>query len=236
MSNLQETKKKLSSHDELLKGKLIDVINDPKNSYNTVLEYIQNEITESTRVITFNYRVKCFLEDGAYALSRAVESIHGFTTQKNTGPSDDAPPEMIDVRFADGTRKKVPYGTINLPSLGKKAFIRMNYDPANNEFLLEGQCEKRYVRLMDEMIEETTKIVREDSIYKGRAVKITREGVSPEFIDLSNVDKTPLFLTPEAVFATRPIEARIEHTERCIKNKIDLKFGVLLEGNYGLVD
>lgn len=221
-----KSKSRIEDADTFLKQKLADVIHSDK-SYHDILSYIKNEITESTRTISFNYKIKSFKEDGAYALSRAVESIHGFTTQSDKkSPSGNNPPSMIDVRFADGTREKVPFGKINLSAIGEGAFIEMGYDEKTQELLLVGQCEKRFVRLMDEIVEETTRLVREDSIYRGKAIKIVDEKVSPTFIDLSSIDNTPLFLTPDAVFATQPIEARIEHTERCKKNGIDLKFGV----------
>ena len=226
----KKTKSKIDDADAYLKEKLVNVVGDPHKSYHDILSYIKNEITESTRIISFNYKINCFLEDGAYALSRAVEAIHGFTTQKNTGPSGDNPPQMIDVRFADGTREKVPFGKVALRAIGDGAFIDMKYDTKTHQLHLEGQCEKRFVRLMDEIVEETTRLVREDSIYRGKAIKIVDEKASPSFIDLSTIDQTPLFLTPDAEFATQPIEARIEHTERCVRNGIDLKFGVLLEG------
>lgn len=232
----KKNKSKIEDADAYLKQKLVDVVASDK-SYHDILSYIKNEITESTRIISFNYKIKCFKEDGAYALSRAVEEIHGFTTQSDKkSPSGNNPPTMIDVRFADGTREKVPFGTVNLPAIGEGAFIEMKYDEKSQELLLVGQCEKRFVRLMDEIVEETTRLVREDSIYRGKAIKIIDEKQSPQFIDLSSIEQTPLFLTPEATFATQPIEARIEHTERCKRNGIDLKFGVLLEGNYGLVN
>jgi len=229
----KKSKSKIDDADAYLKQKLVEVVGSDK-SYHDILSYIKNEITESTRIISFNYKIKCFLEDGAYALSRAVEEIHGFTTQQDRkGPSGNNPPQMIDVRFADGTREKVPFGKISLPAIGEGAHVDMQYDDKSQLLLLNGQCEKRFVRLMDEIVEETTRLVREDSIYRGKAIKIVDEKSSPSFIDLSTIDQTPLFLTPDAVFATQPIEARIEHTDRCKKNGIDLKFGVLLEGNYG---
>lgn len=220
--------------DQELKTKLRAVLEDENMSYDDVLKYINNEIKESTRVVNFNYVVKCFKEDGAYALSRAVEKIHGFTTQadeKNISGTN--PPAMIDVRFASGERKKVPFGQINLPSLGKDAYIEMGYDVKGRTLTLIGQCEKRFVRLMDEMVEETKDIVENDSIYKGMAIKIKNEESSPEFIDLAGIEKVDLFLTDHAKYSTQPIEARIEHTNRCQRDGIDLRFGVLLEGNYG---
>lgn len=231
-------KKKSLKHynkaDQEMKEKLQKVLEDPDKSYDEILKYVQNEIKESTRIVAFNYKIKCFKEDGAYALSRAVESIHGFTTQEDEkNISGTNPPSMIDVRFADGSRKKVPFGQINLPSLGKDSFIDMQYDPKTRMFLLTGQCEKRFVRLMDRIIEETQQLVETDSIYKGQAIKITDEERSPQFIDLSSIDRQELFLTPDAVFSTKAIEARIEHSERCKMKGIDLRFGVLLEGTFG---
>lgn len=228
------TLKQFLKADNDLKAKLRLKLDDENFSYDETLRYIENEIKESTRVVAFNYTVKCFKEDGAWALSRSVEEIHGFTTQADEKQiSGDNPPSMIDVRFADGSRRKVPFGQINLPSLGKNSFIEMNYDAQNRLLLLTGQCEKRYVRLMDEIVEKTKELVDTDSIYKGQAIKIVDELSSPQFIDLTSIDKQLLFLTPEAVFSTKAIEARIEHSERCAVKGIDLRFGVLLEGPFG---
>lgn len=226
--------KHLIKADKELKDKLKAVLEDPEKSYDDVLKYVNNEIKESTRTVTFSYTVKCFKEDGAYALSRAVEDIHGFTSQNDEkNISGTNPPTMIDVRFANGERKKVPFGQIGLSSLGKDAFIDMGYDVPNRNLTLSGQCEKRFVRLMDEIVEATKNLVENESIYKGQAIKVFDEKQSPSFIELSDIDKVPLFLTPHALHSTQPIEARIEHTERCLLKKIDLKYGVLLEGNYG---
>ena len=210
--------------------KLWNVINSGK-PYAEVLEFIQNEIEESTRVISFKYEINCFLSDGAYALSRAVEGKVGFAKQDNSGPSG-RPPEMIDITFADGTHKKVPYGKIFLPAFGEKSFVDMSYDSENQVLHVKGQCQKRYVSDLDNIIDVTNRILKNDSIYRGQAIKFVADE-EPEFIDLSSIDKTALYLTPEAQFATEPIEARIEKTDECIKNNIDIKFGVLLEGTYG---
>lgn len=210
--------------------KLWAVINSGK-PYAQILEFIQNEIQESTRVIAFNYEFDCFLPDGAYAISRAVEGKVGFTNQQNSGPSGN-PPKMIDVAFADGKHIKVPFGKVNLPIFGDEAFVDMKYDGKAQRMYIQGQCQKRYQRDMDNIVDAAKKILKEDSIYKNQAIKFI-DGKQPEFIDLSNVEKTKLFLTPEAQFATEPIEARIERTAECVRNNIDIKFGVLLEGAYG---
>lgn len=210
--------------------KLFDIMNSGK-PYHEVLEYINHEITESTRVIEFNYEIDCFLSDGAYALSRAVENKIGYTKQSDEkGMSGNRPPKMIDIAFADGTHKKVPFGDVQLPVFGEEAHLKMQYH--SGILYLSGQCEKRFVNDMDDIINRTKEILKTDSIYKGKAIKYV-EGGEPEFINIGNVDKTPLFLTKEARFNTAPIEARIEKTELCLQKNIDLKYGVILEGTYG---
>lgn len=218
----------LQDKDSILK--LWNVINSGK-PYAQILEYVENEIQESVRTVSFQYEIDCFLSDGAYALSRAVEGKIGFAKQQNSGPSG-KPPKMIDVAFANGTHIKVPFGRIDLPIFGEDAFVDMKYDHDLQKMYITGQCQKRYTKDLDNIIDDTKELVKTDSIYKNQAVRFV-DGQEPKFIDLSNIDKTNLFLTPAAKFATEPIEARIENTAECIKNNIDIKFGVLLEGQYG---
>ena len=213
--------------------KLANILLDPDKSYDEKLKYVDHELKESVREINFNYKIFGFLEDAAFALNTAVKAVHGFTQMQNEkSASKDNPPTMIDVKFADGRRIKVPFGTINLPQFGKKAYIEMQYDGGKKVMHLSGVCEKRYTALMDNIVRKTESIIQTDSIYRNQAIKYDGTG-SPEFMDLSAIDKIELFLTDAAQFATEPIEARIEQCEACEANGIDLKFGALLEGDYG---
>lgn len=233
---IYEVPAKKESENDYLINRLLDVIKKKgKEDYNYVLEYIKNEIQESTRIIDFNYNIKCFLEDGAYALSRSVEDIVGFMKQNDEkSPSGKNPPVMLNVTFSSGEQIKVPFGQVNLPKYGKDAYIDMQYNHKEHLLLLNGRCEKRYIKKLDEIISKTTNYIKTDSIYKNKAIKIVNIESSPEFIDLSQINKTNLFLTPDAQFATTPIEARIEKTDVCIKNNIDIRFGAILAGSYGL--
>jgi len=215
-------------------AKMVEILLDSRKSYHTKLEYIKNELEESVRNIEFNYQLSGFFEDTCYALNRAVSKIQGFAKMKdNKTASSDNPPTMIDVRFADGKRIKVPYGQIALPSFGPDSYINMKYSRKDNVLFIEGIIQKKYTSLMDEIIEDAAFIVQTDSIYKNKAIKYDGDGQSPIFMDLSNIANTELFLTEEAAYATEPIEVRITNPDLCIKNGLDLKFGVLLEGNYG---
>lgn len=235
-SNKKESTKQFKGKNAYLLNKLIEVIEKKgETDYHFVLDYINNEIQESIRSIEFSYQIPCFMEDGLYALSKAVSDIVGYTNQKDEkAPSGSNPPQMINVRFADGTNIKCPFGQINLPKYGNDAYIDMQYNKKTRTLHLTGRCEKRYTNDLDKIVELTRTYIREDSIYKNQAIKINSPEDSPEFIDLTHIQNTNLFLTPEAQFATTPIEARIEKTEQCRRNGIDIKFGAILAGSYGV--
>lgn len=215
-------------------AKLVEIMLNKKKPYHEKLKYIKNELEESTRDVEFNYELDGFLEDTAYAIHKAVSGLQGFTKMKdNKSASSNNPPTMIDVRFAGGKRIKVPYGQINLPSFGKEAYISMQFDNAKNKMYVSGVCQKKYTSLMDHIMEQAKTCLDTDSIYKNQAIKWDGGNGSPAFMDLTSVERTKLFLTEEAQYATEPIEVRITRPETCKKNGMDLKFGVLLEGNYG---
>jgi len=193
--------------------------------------FIATEVRNQTTPTEFHYEFKCFREDGAYALYRAVQNIQGYSSQGVNGPSA-KPPQTIDVKFADGSRIKVPWGNIQLPNMGEEADLEMAYDDEYRTFYVTGTCEKRYISIMDSILLEAERIVEEDSIYKGQAFKMG-SNLEPEFIDLSNIENIPMYLSAKARFSLQPIEARLTKPEICRENGLDLKFGALMEGDYG---
>ena len=75
----------MQDRDSILK--LWGVINSGK-PYAQILDFIENEIRESVRVVAFDYQFNCFLSDGAYAVSRAIEGKVGFANQLLSCPLD----------------------------------------------------------------------------------------------------------------------------------------------------
>lgn len=221
-------------HDKNSIMKLWAVITSGK-SYGYVLDYIQNELQESVRMVEFHYEMECFFADGAYALSRAIEGKIGFSKQQSEKDiSGENPPKMINVSFADGTSIKVPFGKIDLPNFGDGAYIDMKYKKETQMLSIKGTCQKRFQADLDDIHRTAVEFLKFNSIYKGQAIKYDSSTTDPIFINLGDIDRKKLYLTPEAKFATQPIEARIERTEECIANGIDIKFGTMLEGSYGL--
>lgn len=193
--------------------------------------FIETEVENLMQLTEFKYTFICFMEDGAYALHRAITEMLGFSQQKERGPSK-KPPQTLDVRFANGTSIKVPWGDIAIPGMGKDAMISMAYHPAHRTLYVTGQCEKRYVGYMDKLIELTNQYLKYESIYTGHAIRID-DGLQPHFIDISSVDQVPLFLTPTAQYNIQPIIARLTKSDMCRAHGVDLKYGALMYGPYG---
>lgn len=214
--------------DEALRLRIIEVAKT--RPIEDILDYAQLEMKNETQVVAFNYTFKCFIDDGAYAVHRAVTEFLGVSQQKKGFFG--TPPQTIDVEFADGSRIKVPWGTLSIPSMGEDAELTMKYDWDNRNLYVNGKCERRYVHFMDQLMSLVKKILKTDSIYRGKAIKLNSE-LEPEFLDLSNVKDITLYLTPDAEIMVKPILARIHSPEFCLEQNLDLKYGALIEGRLG---
>lgn len=212
-----------------LKERLKKIID--KKPISKIMEFMETEIQNSTELTSFTYNLKCFMTDGAYALYRAVESLEGYSSRKGAGPSD-APPQTLDVKFADGEHIKVPWGNIQLPSLGNDAEFNMAYDKSTRILRITGNCEKRYVELMDNIIDKAQWYLDNESIYKAQAIRLDSD-LNPHFLNLESAKDQPIYLKDETKAALTSIYARLERPDWCREHDIDLKFGALMQGPYG---
>lgn len=232
-------KKVESSWDKEKKAVLVTLGQGPK-PYGEILTYVENEIELSKRMTTFDHKINCFRNDGIYQLHRAIENKIGATNvaDREQGPSGGSTAvETIEVILADGTRKKVPYGKINLPDMGPDAHIEIRYSDKGKYMRITGECQFKFQTLIDTIIVETNHLLNTDSIYKSQAIEInaTIDNGQPQILNLSGLDSESMILSKEVEIAMIPLKARILNPEKCIANKIPIKFGALLEGPYGLV-
>lgn len=222
--------------DKEKKQELINLGNSQK-SYDSIVRYLEVEIANSKRMTNFEYKISCFKNDGIYQLSRAIEQFIGVSDVKNEEKPSGGEGNMntIDIQLADGTRKKVPYGDINLPNMGENAMVSIGYDNQRQVLYVSGSCQFRFQHLMDQIIDRTNELLNTDSIYKNQAFEIngnTNDG-QPILMDLKNIDKEIMILSDETEYALSPLKARITKPQECLAKNIPLKFGCLLEGPYG---
>ena len=224
---------KAHSFEEEQKAKIISVCSS-KMKYADVLNFIENEIEQSKRMSTFRYRLRCWRSDGAYQLNRAITEVFGVAKAKqDSQPSGgESPIETLDIVLADGSRTKVPYGTIDMSDLGEGSSISISYDGDRHQLEVKGKCQYRFQSLMDDIITRTKELLATDSIYKNQILEITDIN-EPKIMRLDGIEKQLMVLSQKTEFELQPLRSRIFYPEKCIQKGIPLKYGCLLEGKYG---
>lgn len=226
-------KQRINKYEEAQKKKLVE-LGQSKKSYRNILSYLEGEIKQSTQMCNFNYNILCFKNDGVYQLNKAIEEIYGVSQGKGDKnmSGEDSKIETVDVQLADGTRLKVPYGTIALPEAGPDASIKIQYNNKENKLLITGACEFRFSSMIDEIVERTRELLTSNSIYKNQAIELSNN-YEPKIMDLSNIDKEFMVLSDRTEYDLKPLRARITQPQRCVEKGISLKYGCLMEGPYG---
>ena len=224
---------KAHSFEEEQKAKIISVCSS-KMKYADVLNFIENEIEQSKRMSTFRYRLRCWRSDGAYQLNRAITEVFGVAKAKqDSQPSGgESPIETLDIVLADGSRTKVPYGTIDMSDLGEGSSISISYDGDKHQLEVKGKCQYRFQSLMDDIITRTKELLATDSIYKNQILEITDIN-EPKIMKLDGIEKQLMVLSQKTEFELQPLRSRIFYPEKCLQKGIPLKYGCLLEGKYG---
>jgi len=223
----------ISGWEQEQKRKLVDLGQGPK-SYKEILSYLKNEIALADTMVDVNYTVKCFRDDGVYQLNRAIEELVGASPAKiEKNPSGGTRNvETLDIELANGVRKKVIYGAINLPDMGEDANINIGYNFRNRELFVTGSCQHKFSPLMDQIINRTKQLLNTESIYKDMAIELDGN-FTPKALNLSNIDKELMVISTKVQFNLRPLLGRIRNPEECKAKGIPLKYGVLFSGRYG---
>ena len=225
-------KQQNAAWDQSQKDKFINKAKSPI-SYAELIAWCVNEDRQNHKMAKFDYKIKCFISDGTYQLHKAIETVFGTVTARGREqPSGEGDLATLDVQLADGTRVKVPFGTISLDALGEGSEIHIDYDYHSHELIVTGRCQVRYQCMFDAIIEETKKNLAEHSIYKNQALELTNVN-EPKIMELSSYANAFMVLSEVTEQQLKPLKARILYPERCIQRGIPLKFGALMEGGYG---
>jgi transitional endoplasmic reticulum ATPase len=148
------------------------------------------------------------------------------------------PPQMIAVKDGPTSTVRIPWGQFELPGIdGVIAFDQTTQDKMMM-FRLGGQVKQKHYGLICKMVDRAREIAREQSIYKGKAIRFKLASNFTDmiaFIDVSGVDPEELVL-PKVTEAeiNRSLFAPILHAEACKHFKVPVKRGVLLVGAYGV--
>jgi transitional endoplasmic reticulum ATPase len=210
--------------------------------FDVAIDWIQRQKTMEDKIITFHMGIRAYPLDGAYALYRAIGEVCGFVDLAATeGPSEKTPPHMIGVKLPNGATVQIPWGKMQFPGMEGDNYLETKYNVAKMEFEIHGKFKKMWEGVVARIADETKKILKEDSIYKGHAIKvdlsfIEKGGlpVDPQFMDVSKMKDTDILLNKKTKMDySTSVLLRIEKTKECVQRGMPLKHGCLLAGPYG---
>ena len=238
--NMNKEEATLTREDEAKRiddERLQDLITIAKEKgLNTAMSEMRERIGVEEQLLDVDYEIKCFQNEGAYAISLAVDKVLGKFDMSPAGASDD-PPTLINITLPDGRDVKAPWGQIALPGFDNECYIELDYDWNRAILTVEARIRKRFESDVKRIIDETKNILKNESIYLSQAIEVEYDGNNqieePSFMDLSSIDGDKILFSKEIMDGLVPILSRIKETDKCKEQGLDIKLGVLMEGPYG---
>jgi hypothetical protein len=189
--------------------------------------------------------IDAYPEDALVALNEAMRRKYGWASPIPTpgffGPT---PPQILTIKTGPKPKDtvQVPFGRFTLP--GVENPIQTHRYPNGDEgmvLIVTGEVRKREEKVVKELVELAREILKDQSIYKGKAIRLRSDGEgsldhnrAPEFIDTDPIKPDELILSQrEFDQVTAALWTPIRFTAKCIEHGIPLNRGVLLEGIYG---
>jgi transitional endoplasmic reticulum ATPase len=209
----------------------------------TAAKSLLQKAQEEEKVIQFHEDIETFIWDGAYAMTKAMEKLFGYSIATPIpGFFGDTPPQMMAVHIDHDKTVSIPWGRFKLP--GMEGYVQTSYTKKHGRFYfsLMGEIQKKNEPYIKALANLTREIIKAASIYRGKAIQIRFNDDNgnaltlpePKFLDLSETKNSKLVFSDEVRLAIEHnLFVPIEHSAECRQHKIPLKRGVLLAGKYG---
>lgn len=191
----------------------------------------------------FSDSFEVFPLDGAYALQQVLTKKYGWAQAIPTpGFFGKNPPEMLRIEVAPGQFTEAPWGRFSLPNI--KGYIQTGVEQKKGRwvFSLSANILRLNEREVRSLFDDVRAYLKENSIYKGQAVKIRFRDDNgnllkmpePSFLDTSTIDPHGLIYAKEVQDAVETnLFTPIRRVKDCLLNGVPVKRGVLLGGTYG---
>ena len=225
------------------------IILPPGMTFDEGITWLTRKKEADEKEIAIMEVVDAFPLEGAYAFKRALDRRYGFTALVNTpGFFGSNPPVMIGVEVGPGKTEQVPWGRLSVPGIAGYFETSLTQKDGQFKFVIQGKTKQKHKEAVAQLAELTRSIARDESIYKGRAIRVSfpdpeevAEGnvnpldYQPKFLNLDHVVEEDLIF-PERVqqLVNTAIFVPIEKRERCQREGVPFKRGVLLEGPWGV--
>jgi len=211
-------------------------------SEDTAILWLQRKKEEEQREVAIHAQIPGYHPlDAAHAFNLALAELYGWTSLVPTpGFFGSTPPQMLSIVVdAEGTTRQIPWGRVKVPRI--TGFLNTSVAPGSNgkpAFTIGGTTKQKDMGQVGRIVAKTQELLREKSIYRGKAVRVTFDDdnpmIAPEFMDLRGVDQRGLVFSKaieELVDTT--LWTPIRNSDDARGMNIPLKRGFLLEGPYG---
>jgi transitional endoplasmic reticulum ATPase len=197
--------------------------------------------------VELNIEIEAFPLDGAIALAKVLKETFGWTNLIPTKSFfGDIPPRLIEVEVAPGIREQVHWGKMQIPGIAGYIETGITQKGKRVMFVIGGVIRRKHEKLIHGLAEKVRQRVKEHSIYRGKAIRISfrdEEGNpksfspddGPTFIDTSAIKEDELIFPEETqVEIETTMFTPIEYADGCRDVRVPLKRGIMLEGPYGV--
>lgn len=233
-------------------GTKIILPSDPKTmSTEEGIKVLQRIAEQEKQKVSIHEEVECFPLEGAWALGNVLLEKYGYTMNVSTMGGffgmQEIPPTLVNLEVGVGKQDQVIWGAFKVPGLKAQLKTSVSEKKGRLIFVIAGEAPKGEQAQIKEIADLVRSYVSQNSLYRGKAVKISTTESSrqpgryevdvenpPSFIDLSKVNEDELVFSDDvkALIDTN-IFTPIKHTDLCRKHKIPLKRASLLHGPYG---
>ena len=230
-------------------GKAITLPDDPtKMPLNSAIEALQRLQQQEMQEVRVHEVIDAYPLDAAVAFVKACKNLYGwaapvtevvktfFGTQKN-------PPQIISVKTGhrDEDVVQCPIGDFKLPGVEStvRALIGDYGKKDAKAFLIHALVRQKEKHILLELANETRRIVKEESIYRGKAIRLSVDyngeldlSDPPTFLDVSQ--QNPLIFDDNI---QRQIDDYIivplTKVNHCRRHGVSAQRKALLEGPFG---
>lgn len=217
--------------------------------YDAAIEWLVKRRDDEEQMVEIRHDIQGFPLDGAYAFSRALQLVFGFyetkswvtffgekhtqlqTIRTGTGPDDTA---------------EVPWGKLTIPGFGRREYLTISSAIAKDgvpSFVIVGEIRKKFRDQITLLARLTEQIMKQDSIYRGSAVRIRFDWMrdrrdfhpthdAPEFIPLDG-RRDLIFNEDTQAALDAEVYGRVLYAEENRYNGVQTRTGVLLAGPFG---
>lgn len=210
------------------------------------VKWLRRRIEDEETKVAVHHEFAALPLEGAAALARACQELFSWQSLTPTpgffGPS---PPALITMAISPTQQVKVPWGRMVFPDIDGHLATSMGVIDGRPVFVCRGEIKRKHERTINRLLKRTEEIILENSLYRGKALKvpfpevsdpdnINPDDFSPKFMDLTDVN-------PEELVLPRVVADQVEtslftpmkHTQACRDARVPIKRGVLLFGQYG---